>query len=135
MGATDREAGQAGWAKRHVPGNGRSAPEGRPRDGPGRPCAAFPVDRANAGTKAKGESVRNISRRLAQIEARFRAASATFSMTIVFVPPETGVTRTLLMESGKQVWTTHGHQLSNPLRSEEHTSELRSRQYLVCRLL
>jgi hypothetical protein len=59
--------------------------------------------------------VRNISRRLAKIEARFQAASATLSMTIVFVHPETGVTGTLLMESGKQVWTTHGHQLSHPL--------------------
>jgi hypothetical protein len=56
-----------------------------------------------------------MSRRLAKIEARFRRARATFSMTIVFVHPEKGVTGTLLMESGKQVWTTHGHQLSNPL--------------------
>src|SRR3712207_7104265 len=27
------------------------------------------------------------------------------------------------------------HQLAHPVRSEEHTSELQSRQYLVCRLL
>src|SRR5947209_19663859 len=32
--------------------------------------------------------------------------------------------------------TRHGHQAGpGPLRSEEHTSELQSRQYLVCRLL
>src|SRR5258707_4066840 len=29
----------------------------------------------------------------------------------------------------------HHHQAGNPVRSEEHTSELQSRQYLVCRLL
>src|SRR3712207_6935631 len=29
----------------------------------------------------------------------------------------------------------HGHHLPGPHRSEEHTSELQSRQYLVCRLL
>src|SRR3712207_8348644 len=28
-----------------------------------------------------------------------------------------------------------GHQVEPPRRSEEHTSELQSRQYLVCRLL
>src|SRR3712207_7347038 len=30
---------------------------------------------------------------------------------------------------------THGDDTSKELRSEEHTSELQSRQYLVCRLL
>src|SRR3712207_6856818 len=29
----------------------------------------------------------------------------------------------------------HHHELGSPSRSEEHTSELQSRQYLVCRLL
>src|SRR3712207_7614744 len=29
----------------------------------------------------------------------------------------------------------HPERLTRPLRSEEHTSELQSRQYLVCRLL
>src|SRR3712207_6952768 len=29
----------------------------------------------------------------------------------------------------------HGVELVGPVRSEEHTSELQSRQYLVCRLL
>src|SRR3712207_8195907 len=36
-------------------------------------------------------------------------------------------------------WVDHPHQrhkvVQEPVRSEEHTSELQSRQYLVCRLL
>src|SRR3712207_7020913 len=36
-----------------------------------------------------------------------------------------------VIEPGAQ----HGHRLRLVLRSEEHTSELQSRQYLVCRLL
>src|SRR3712207_8402627 len=32
-------------------------------------------------------------------------------------------------------WLRGRHRFSNRLRSEEHTSELQSRQYLVCRLL
>src|SRR3712207_8992057 len=32
-------------------------------------------------------------------------------------------------------WTDHDDGLDQAVRSEEHTSELQSRQYLVCRLL
>src|SRR3712207_8343167 len=34
-----------------------------------------------------------------------------------------------------EVEQQHGQRLPRPRRSEEHTSELQSRQYLVCRLL
>src|SRR3712207_7394203 len=36
---------------------------------------------------------------------------------------------------GRRVWRVLGAQRVFDLRSEEHTSELQSRQYLVCRLL
>src|SRR3712207_8982482 len=45
---------------------------------------------------------------------------------------------TVLRYAGKMVSATAGNynnELGLPLRSEEHTSELQSRQYLVCRLL
>src|SRR3712207_8094743 len=35
------------------------------------------------------------------------------------------------VEQATRYWNAHKH----PFRSEEHTSELQSRQYLVCRLL
>src|SRR3712207_8369781 len=38
----------------------------------------------------------------------------------------------LMLDRG---WRRHNQLSSNQLRSEEHTSELQSRQYLVCRLL
>src|SRR3712207_9569866 len=37
--------------------------------------------------------------------------------------------------SGRELLQARGHGLDAGLRSEEHTSELQSRQYLVCRLL
>src|SRR3712207_8205633 len=37
--------------------------------------------------------------------------------------------------SGKSTLAKHFNVLLQPSRSEEHTSELQSRQYLVCRLL
>src|SRR5690606_39850803 len=37
--------------------------------------------------------------------------------------------------SGRSGSSTHGTNLSDPSRSEEHTSELQSRENLVCRLL
>src|SRR3712207_9558989 len=40
-----------------------------------------------------------------------------------------------LHRSSKRVPTSHGTPCSFRPRSEEHTSELQSRQYLVCRLL
>jgi hypothetical protein len=49
--------------------------------------------------------VRNIARRLERLERRVLAASESFAVTIQFVHPEKGVTRTLLVESGKQVLT------------------------------
>src|SRR3712207_8419489 len=43
----------------------------------------------------------------------------------------------ILEKEGKKKVETeiHSHGLAPKLRSEEHTSELQSRQYLVCRLL
>src|SRR5438445_10016530 len=41
--------------------------------------------------------------------------------------------RTVL--AADNVWFTCLTMNTNPIRSEEHTSELQSRQYLVCRLL
>src|SRR3712207_8465448 len=38
-------------------------------------------------------------------------------------------------EDGREVVADVEHALLDPVRSEEHTSELQSRQYLVCRLL
>jgi hypothetical protein len=55
--------------------------------------------------EGKAKLVRNISRRLERLEARVRSTSDSFSVMIHFVHPEKGVTSTLLMESGKQVWT------------------------------
>src|SRR3712207_8087663 len=46
--------------------------------------------------------------------------------------PLPGVRATVRME-GDAAWETEDHR--NWTRSEEHTSELQSRQYLVCRLL
>ena len=48
---------------------------------------------------------KNISRRLARLEARVRPASDSFSILIQFVDSEKRVTSTLLVESGKRVWT------------------------------
>src|SRR3712207_8892453 len=42
------------------------------------------------------------------------------------------------LERGPHLYLAHAERLEhsgNPIRSEEHTSELQSRQYLVCRLL
>src|SRR3712207_7440772 len=40
-----------------------------------------------------------------------------------------------VMYESFMIHTSPGAQASRPKRSEEHTSELQSRQYLVCRLL
>jgi len=50
---------------------------------------------------------RNIPRRLMRLEEQVEAAQAitSHSMLIQFVDPQKGVTSTLLMEGGKQVWT------------------------------
>src|SRR3712207_7893805 len=39
------------------------------------------------------------------------------------------------VEIARQVHELHLRREAHPVRSEEHTSELQSRQYLVCRLL
>src|SRR3712207_7473216 len=41
----------------------------------------------------------------------------------------------LVVGHGREVRGDRHHRLAAPGRSEEHTSELQSRQYLVCRLL
>src|SRR3712207_7665795 len=44
-------------------------------------------------------------------------------------------TRKALKSSGQLSGANHSHSHQGVMRSEEHTSELQSRQYLVCRLL
>src|SRR3712207_8004569 len=39
------------------------------------------------------------------------------------------------MAGNSQAWKIRRHEMEPGIRSEEHTSELQSRQYLVCRLL
>src|SRR5258707_6362997 len=39
------------------------------------------------------------------------------------------------ISAGRSSWLCHGTAMTIVRRSEEHTSELQSRQYLVCRLL
>src|SRR3712207_7401627 len=64
----------------------------------------------------------------------FRSATRPATRTPPRTPSGTGVAR-------RTNWTTEDarsvspYRAGRPLRSEEHTSELQSRQYLVCRLL
>src|SRR3712207_7098454 len=44
-------------------------------------------------------------------------------------------TLSALRHAGVRTWRTDRHGTVRLMRSEEHTSELQSRQYLVCRLL
>src|SRR3712207_8021845 len=57
------------------------------------------------------------------------APSASVSSTGSLIP-----SASLSRERGR-VWASYSVRLVRPSRSEEHTSELQSRQYLVCRLL
>src|SRR3712207_7446553 len=56
-----------------------------------------------------------------------------------FLPRKAGERRSLFAaladERRTMVFFESPHRLADALRSEEHTSELQSRQYLVCRLL
>src|SRR3712207_7208913 len=53
---------------------------------------------------------------------------------LIVAPPRTG--KTMLLQSiAQSVSANHPEVYLIVLRSEEHTSELQSRQYLVCRLL
>src|SRR3712207_7956166 len=47
------------------------------------------------------------------------------------VPDRPSKPTRVVLEDGRETYVDHGH----VVRSEEHTSELQSRQYLVCRLL
>jgi hypothetical protein len=49
--------------------------------------------------------IRGFHRRLERLEKRVLRAGDSFSLTIRFVSPTKGVTRTLLLEAGEQVWT------------------------------
>src|SRR3712207_7601839 len=60
-----------------------------------------------------------------------RQDAGAFGLARAFPLPHAGGVR-----GGRVLAVGKGRQaLSQPLRSEEHTSELQSRQYLVCRLL
>src|SRR5258707_8085151 len=67
--------------------------------------------------------------------------STLFPYTTLFRSPEPGDGEVLLRVRGVGVCGSDVHQYHNMqswpvrVRSEEHTSELQSRQYLVCRLL
>src|SRR3712207_8385194 len=53
----------------------------------------------------------------------------------VAVRVEREFARPLLHPDARVLEGVHERPLARPVRSEEHTSELQSRQYLVCRLL
>src|SRR3712207_7372858 len=65
--------------------------------------------------------------------------STLFPYTTLFRSPFAAPCRARGVHDQRQVITAHGRLLAAGcwllLRSEEHTSELQSRQYLVCRLL
>src|SRR3712207_8410380 len=68
----------------------------------------------------------------------FRSAARAATATRTAASPKRRVAghRITTLDSGLRVATEHmGSVRSAALRSEEHTSELQSRQYLVCRLL
>src|SRR5947209_14194065 len=63
---------------------------------------------------------------------------ATFKEAITYVPPTAAITpdqRAEAVAKSINVCKEANLQGAGYLRSEEHTSELQSRQYLVCRLL
>src|SRR3712207_7412247 len=64
-------------------------------------------------------------RSMQEVRAMIEAAAEVSSTTLIL--GETGV--------GKEAVARAIHDCSRDRRSEEHTSELQSRQYLVCRLL
>src|SRR3712207_9117243 len=61
------------------------------------------------------------------------ALSRNLGLTVVAEGVEDDATMLELRRLGCHV--AQGYGIARPLRSEEHTSELQSRQYLVCRLL
>src|SRR3712207_7806870 len=69
--------------------------------------------------------------------------STLFPYTTLFRSPDRGATKVALQVNGfgscetgpEGGEPTGGFAIINATRSEEHTSELQSRQYLVCRLL
>src|SRR3712207_9016614 len=70
--------------------------------------------------------------------SRFQVASlltpGTRHLTPYYAPSKISFSRVALL-SGASVTTAFFQSAVLPGRSEEHTSELQSRQYLVCRLL
>src|SRR3712207_7006712 len=63
-------------------------------------------------------------------EAVVRAAESRNAPVIVLVSPSS-----VAAEGGERLVRAFGAAAKGSSRSEEHTSELQSRQYLVCRLL
>src|SRR3712207_7343040 len=64
----------------------------------------------------------------------FRSSSSRPSPTYASVPGRTGCPHTAAAPSSTMTAYSNSRR-SGTVRSEEHTSELQSRQYLVCRLL
>src|SRR3712207_7324948 len=60
--------------------------------------------------------------------------STLFPYTTLFRSPTAGVRENVVVVGPAAALPAVGHP-AVPVRSEEHTSELQSRQYLVCRLL
>src|SRR3712207_8170980 len=71
------------------------------------------------------------------VGGRLRAARETLGLTQVDVAGALGIQRTsvIAMEAGRRNVSALELRRLARLRSEEHTSELQSREYLVCRLL
>src|SRR3712207_8220707 len=65
----------------------------------------------------------------------FRSAAGSLSSVLLFSAPDTQKAALDLFEALGEELSRLGRAGSQRVRSEEHTSELQSRQYLVCRLL
>src|SRR3712207_7671080 len=64
----------------------------------------------------------------------FRSAFAVATVTLLFRPAKTAIIPDIVDERDL-VPANSATSFADGVRSEEHTSELQSRQYLVCRLL
>ena len=72
------------------------------------------IDRGRTGRQERRKQlIKNIARRLERLEARARSAQDPISILIHFVNAEKRVTSTLLIKSGKQVWTESGEANEN----------------------
>src|SRR3712207_8239772 len=85
--------------------------------------------RTGDGVDLIRESVRMVMQELIEAEATERIGAGRYERTESRVTDRNGARERLLATQAGDL------ELRIPKRSEEHTSELQSRQYLVCRLL